>query len=137
MTNQIAAIRAFFVDPKPAYTKNELKRIFADDLPEGIMEGDRYGTLAKTIKRQTVAAFIRSFVSPVVVGRACGDVIDPLRVETVSVDLPTWMAEALREVARARSQSVGDVIATELLNAIEGNGPSGDVARAVAIPEYA
>jgi hypothetical protein len=139
MTEQATAIRAFFTDPKPTYTKRELEPIFAGDLPEAMMEGGRYGEVAESVDRTTVAAFIRSFVSPVIVGHACGDVVNALEIETITVELPKWMVDGLRNVARARSTSISDVIATEFVNGNEGVGFAADLVDefSVDLPQYA
>lgn len=119
---QLFAVRAFFTQPKETYTEAELSAIFADDIPVDLIEEGTEST-----ERSRVAEYMLSFMSPVVIGRAAGDLDRSISLETVTLNLPFWLLEGLENEAERQDLSVSDVLAEGLVSDLQGLGVGLDV----------
>ncbi len=100
---RLHAIRAFFTEPKDEYTAQDLEAIFGSDLPEDV-DSDR----------ESVAAFLRGYVAPVIVGRALVGLGTPLELESRTIELPRWMWQSLDTEANETGHSVSETLSMEL-----------------------
>ena len=130
-------IRRFFTQPKDRYTVEELERLYGPDIPDVRNTLDLRGD-ENFEDRKTAAGFLKSFVSPVVVGRALAGIGGEFELERREVELPRWLWRAL-EIAAESSGNAGpsDVIAEELLCGVEVgiSAVFGDALESV-LPDY-
>ena len=120
----LAAIREFFVSPKAGYTIDEAAALFGKyfDAEQREEFASEYITEG-LFPRSDVAGFLRSYVSPVVVGRALAGLSDsPLTLRTVPLSLPAWQLDAIESVARELSDTISDVLAAEIESCAAGLG---------------
>jgi hypothetical protein len=125
---QLAAIRAFFVEPKERYAPADVRPIFGKYMSDDNITGD-HGMFGgeEFVTHDLVEAFMRSYISHVVIGRALvGLGATPYDLKTITVTLPAWIVDGLQELAASRGDTVSDSLALEIANLEGGVGKDMD-----------
>lgn len=119
---QLAAIRAFFLDPTDVYIRPEQEAILGRYVPD--ISSAMGVRPHQVVAREKVAEFLLTCVPPTLVGFALEGTTSPLSLATITLALPQWMVDLIGRVSDAAGHSMSEAVSLLIVEAVFDGGVS-------------